>query len=350
MLKKEQKVGAISSFIQRLEKIGGRKKGVLFFRGHSDYKYQLVPSIYRNAGWIENEETMLKELMLRCPNDFSGGLSTFQCLVKMQHYSLPTRLLDITSNPLVALYFACVSRPDEDGEVVVLYFDIEQVKYFDSDTVSVISNICKRPADFMIPHDGAIEAFNKTAEIKLLLHDIRQDKPHFEPIVQSTHLSKVVCVKPLLDNPRIIRQDGAFLLFGIDKEKAKPAQLDDSTVIEHIKITNTKKKELAIQLESLGISKATMFPEIEQVATHIKDNYKSPELRQGELSSAQLAVLNQMRNQAAQTLNEMAVHLNLSPLTVRHMVSRLLEKGLVERIGSGRNVHWQAKQSIKEIL
>lgn len=349
MLKEEQKVGAISSFIQRLEKISSRRKGVLFYRGHSDYKYQLVPSIYRNDGWIEHEGTMLKELLLRCPNDFTGGLSTFQCLVKMQHYSLPTRLLDITSNPLVALYFACTTRPDEDGEVVVLDFDIEQVKYFDSDTVSVISNICKRSADFVVPQVEAVEAFNKTDEIKLLLHDIRQDKPHFEPIVQPTHLNKVICVKPLLDNPRIIRQDGAFLLFGIDKEKTKPAQLDDSTAIERIRISSAKKKELANQLESLGISKATMFPEIEQVATHIKESYRTPELRRGELNEIQLAVLNLMRNNISPGTSEMAALLNISPLTARNAIGKLLNKGLVERLGSGRNVHWQAKQSIKEI-
>ena len=45
---------------------------------------------------------------------------TLDKLVRMQHYSLPTRLLDITSNPLIALFLLVNQQSDEDGEVIVL--------------------------------------------------------------------------------------------------------------------------------------------------------------------------------------------------------------------------------------
>lgn len=356
MLEPENKVGAISTFIQHLEKISGKRDGIVFFRGHSKSSYQLEPSIYRNDGWIANEGTMLKELMLRCPNDFSDGLSTFQSLVKMQHYSLPTRLLDITSNPLVALYFACNTNDHEDGEVIVLDFDLEQVKYFDSDTVSVISNISRRPFSFQIPsvdiidEGEKIKAFNKTPEIALLLHDVRQDKPHFEPIIKPAHLGKVICVKPLLDNPRIIRQDGAFLLFGIDRNKAKPAQLDDSSVIARIKINKSNKKVLIKQLESLGISKATIFPEIEQVATHIKGKYERHELHLSELSEMELNVFNYLKNSTTeQNYKDIAKELKIAFLTASRSIRSLENKGLIESFGSRISPRWHVKQAINEI-
>jgi hypothetical protein len=340
----DQKVGAISTFLQRLDKLVRSKGNILYYRGHSKSSYQLTPSIYRNEGWINNEGTMLKELMLRCPNDFSGGLSTFQILVKMQHYSLPTRLLDLTSNPLVSLYFACVIHDDdEDGEVIVLSFDINQVKYFDSDTVSVISNISRRPAGFNVPSTVEVSAFNEAEDIKLLLHDIRQDKPYFEPKIQPSHLGKVVCVKPMLDNPRIIRQDGAFLLFGINGEKIKPAQLESSMLIERIKINRTKKKEILAQLEYLGISQATLFPEIEQVATHIKESYKLPELQLLKQNTRLLHVLELISQEPEISIQEIAKRMNLHVMTVRYSLRELSEKGLIENLGGVRNPSWQAK-------
>ena len=356
----EQKVGTISSFLQRLDKIDRSRGQLLFYRGHSKSSFRLEPSVYRNSGWIANEAIMLKELILRCPNDFSGDLSTFQILVKMQHYSLPTRLLDITSNPLVALYFSCTTHEkyDEDGDVIVVGFDIDQVKYFDSDTVSVISNLSRRPTDFKIPSVGTIGAietnkqirlFNETYEIERLLHDVRQDKPHFKPIIQRGHLGKVICVKPMLDNPRIIRQDGAFLLFGVDGDKTKPAQLEESSIIERIKVNKAKKVEILMQLKALGISQATLFPEIEQVATHIKKSYQSPELRLRELSFALSQVLDALKQGTPKSIHDVAKQNNVSPMTVSHCISNLNEMGLVERLGSGRNVRWQAKHNIKVV-
>jgi hypothetical protein len=175
MRNEEQKIGTISRFLQRLEAIETDERRILYFRGLSKESYELEPSIYRNKGLIANEARMLKELIVRCPNDFDDSSSTFQTLVKMQHYGVPTRLLDITSNPLVALYFACTRHEsdDEDGEVIVTSFDIErEVKYYDSDTVSIISNLSRRPIDFEFPLVKDADGFNENKSIRLLLHDI----------------------------------------------------------------------------------------------------------------------------------------------------------------------------------
>jgi hypothetical protein len=62
---------------------------------------------------------MFREYILRNPNEFEHEKTTFEKLVKMQHYSLPTRLLDITSNALVGLFFAVQKNNNCDGELII---------------------------------------------------------------------------------------------------------------------------------------------------------------------------------------------------------------------------------------
>ncbi len=243
-----------------------------YYRGHSDKEYSLIPSIYRKKELITNENRIFKDIIAQNPSDFKGCASTFEKLVKMQHYSVPTRLLDITTNPLVALYFACLDD-EKDGKLFRFEIKTSEIKYYDSDAVSVVSNIAKRPVDFSIEdiRDEDCDTFNDSAEIAYLLHEIKAEKPHFQNGIDSKDIERVFCVKPLMDNPRIIRQSGAFFLFGIDGEKEQPAALKYSYKTYLIRKDN--KKKIRKQLEALGIDEGTLFPEIEHVAEQVKSKY-----------------------------------------------------------------------------
>lgn len=191
-------IGSVRTFLDALEKQKRSDDTLFFYRGHPSFTYSMTPSIYRDAGWIANEHVMFRELVLRCPNDFSSLASTFQTLVKMQHYGLPTRLLDLTANPLIALYFACepADPPSQSGEVIAFAVPTTEIKYYDSDTVSVISNIARRPFDFKVPAASlTVPAFNVTPEISYLLHEIKQEKPYFEPKIVRADLESVTMCK-----------------------------------------------------------------------------------------------------------------------------------------------------------
>lgn len=276
----DSKIGSVRTLLGKLDELNDEiyEEDVLFFyRGHASTKYGLNPSIFRN-NHIFSEDKLFKDIITRCPIDFAECGCTFEKLVKMQHYSLPTRLLDITSNPLVALFFACKNyNADEENEDGRLYrFEVKEsdVKYFDSDAVSVVANISRRPKDFSIEtikHKDK-DDFNEEIPIQYLLHEIRSEKPHFLDLIESEHIESVFCVKPKLDNPRIIRQEGAFFIFGINNDKSQPAIFD----IEYKSfiINKSDKKRILNQLDVLGINESTLFPEIEHVAKHLKDKLK----------------------------------------------------------------------------
>jgi FRG domain len=90
---------------------------------------------------------LCKELLIAHYDEFQGDQYCFDRLVRMQHYGLPTRLLDISGNPLVALFFACFCAPELaeiDGEVILFRVSSEKVKYYDSDTVSCLANLSRQ--------------------------------------------------------------------------------------------------------------------------------------------------------------------------------------------------------------
>ena len=233
---------------------------------------------------IENEDIIFRESILRIPQEFASLRSTIEKLVKMQHYGVPTRLLDITSNPLVALFFACNNDgkfKDTDGEVIYLRIPKEFIKFFDSDTVSVLSNISRRPKNFEFEYNDhtKISKFNESIPIAYLLHEIKEEKPYFQNIINPKHLEQVYAVKVKLDNPRILKQSGAFLLFGVRSTKIIQADVPYTWIMNkterklNIVIPANKKPLIRKELDLIGINESTLFPELDYQAKYLMRLY-----------------------------------------------------------------------------
>lgn len=281
-------INNISEFTKELTKLSADKNYQLYFRGHSDYKkYKLTPTLYReNDPYYDFEDKLFRATIVNCPDDFVNCKNTLEILVKMQHYGIPTRILDLTRNALVALYFCCNGSFDKDGEVIVLKIPNDKICDYSSDKATILSNLAKVnsekisykiPTDFDDEDEEQIEEFNNK-HFGYLLHEIREDKPHFFSIINPKHINKVYAVNVKLDNPRIVRQNGAFLIFGIDGEKSNCPEVDKKWIIEpngeKIIIPSSSKKQLLKELEILGISKSNLFPELDDFAEYIKVKIK----------------------------------------------------------------------------
>lgn len=396
-------IESVSDFLNDIKGIRNKSGYTLFYRGHSDKNYELKPSIYRNENFIKNEDKIYRETIAKVPYDFNGK-SSIESLALMQHYGVPTRILDLTTNALVALYFACeeskkikeitkvkggsfLKKVNIDGEVIIFNIPNESVCYSDSDKVTILANLSKYENNLhyekntsykqdisdveikikeilkktlkVINIDAVLEkaeslryySLNKKEELKKyykdyrlknidkkiediiienykgkekikddiksfitillltilktiideaeqsyinslnekdpylkkLLHYIREDKSYFKPIINPNDIGKILAVKPKLDNPRIVRQQGAFLIFGAESSfvynSTKPMpEIKKDWIIKgnnnnKIIIKSSKKESILKELDKLGINKSTLFPEIDKVADYIKEKY-----------------------------------------------------------------------------
>lgn len=268
----EFQANTVGAFIEQVLHLDHEGREV-FYRGHSNPKYRLAPSVLRtdedgNFIYRDEEARMYRELLVSNSFDFQGDVYTLDRLVRMQHYSLPTRLLDITSNPLIALYFACKSHPDKEGEVIVLSIERSLIKYFDSDTASCLANLTRLPQDSKESIDYSssdVAVFNEQLALKRLLHFIREEKPFFENRLDPRHLRSVICVKGKRTNSRIAFQSGAFLLFG--DGGTLPESGNSEINVQRIGISD--KQAILKQLDQLNINESTVFPYIESSAKYI---------------------------------------------------------------------------------
>ena len=276
-----EKVESVNQFSTKLI-----KKNLLtktYYRGQQNINWPVKPSIFR-GNWINHEKDFIEEMLINNPYDFENASTTLEKLTKMQHYNAPTRLLDLTKNPYISLYFACekIKNADKKNYGEIVFFttqDGKTEKYFDSDAVSIVSNLAMMPRDFDIGDDTLpTEDFNnqKDADIQYLLHQIKYEKPHFLDIINPSDLHKCFIVHVKLENKRIINQQGLFLLVGMGKQKTEPADVNANIYKEDSKklifvIPENRKSEILAQLDTMNINKKFIYPEIDDVADYLKN-------------------------------------------------------------------------------
>ncbi|MCW4029452.1 MAG: FRG domain-containing protein [Candidatus Bathyarchaeota archaeon] len=122
--KQNRKVTSIAQIIDKLSEDLENQGKIVWYRGQSDKKWSLTPSIYRNNVKQDLSEMHLlkhfKQDAISLFNRNNNNMQPHEWLFIMRHYGVPTRLLDWTESALVATHFA-TEQEEVDGSLWMLF-------------------------------------------------------------------------------------------------------------------------------------------------------------------------------------------------------------------------------------
>lgn len=168
----------------------------VIYRGTSDSSYRLEPGLDRIKDLVEDSEhALINEFLIRRPDAFTG-LTEFGVLAKMQHYGLPTRLLDFTMNPLVALFFACESKFSKNGRVVC------HSTFLNNDSIPIVNTVCDRIFNKDFDEAYSVDKYICDEDLSLKTY-----------LAYSYMYDETMVIRPKYWNQRIANQAGLFMFF-----------------------------------------------------------------------------------------------------------------------------------------
>ena len=229
----------------------------VWFRGHEQARWKLTPRLYRPEYRGSSEAEIRQEFQIRAQQLLQGGrlpTDKWEWYFLMQHYGAPTRLLDWTDNPLVALYFALHSptddkrQPDTDAAVWVLnswWLNRRSVAGIEGPMLSDWHEAQRYLLDLE-------KAFSRKREVRV---------------------GRPAAIDPPHVDRRLAAQGSHFVIFGSNRDlmrmKAAKSKRDRIWQIAKIRISRRATSSLRADLDLCGITRPLLFPDLQALCEDI---------------------------------------------------------------------------------
>jgi len=237
---KTEEIADIEALLKKVASFVNELGGEVWWRGQSDANWGLVPSVYRGPQGVSYEQNIALRFVRAAPTRYvrpPARTDTTAWIQLMQHFRLPTRLLDWTQSPLIGLYFAVAEPRDAPAALWAL----GATKLNDAEAQqSVIFNT----------EDGLVQrliasAFNRNA-------------------AKATETLATFGEEMDL---RMALQLAAFTIHGTKTPLESHSQA--ATFLRKLIIPASEKERLRRFLWLLGIRRSNLFPDLENLAQEL---------------------------------------------------------------------------------
>lgn len=266
----EQRPASFKAFVELIETLHTASGRLLWYRGCGRSSYQLLPTLYRHPTKrsIQDIATLEKQLMMRFRQRSIPLLNRelkddWDTLFFMQHYGVPTRLLDWTENPFIGFYFAVMSAP---FRVKATSRGRGQIRFQADAAVWVLDPVAwnshalrhqKFDRGVLSPADEALQGYRPLTKFA--------DMNNHPVALYGAH-----------NSPRIVAQRGVFTIFGQGTGSMQRAYIVDSFpagALTKIILTRGKLPQMRGSILSHGITEGVVFPDLEGLAREIKRDF-----------------------------------------------------------------------------
>jgi hypothetical protein len=249
----------LAEYLAIVERVRPRPGEPLWYRGCGNDRHKLLPTLYRHEKLKTAEELsdLERRLMTRfrqrsIPYNTRPLTDDWEALFFMQHYGVPTRLLDWTENPLIALHFALMTATKRATTTNRVAF-VNQVAIWVLDPI-IWNRHALRHVSFeggiLTPDDDVLKGYKPVPKFAGM---------HNQPVaLYGAHNSS-----------RIVAQQGVFTIFGRETTAMETAFTNDNFPARALMKVIVQRSAITSLREVLlghGITESVVFPDLEGLA------------------------------------------------------------------------------------
>ena len=258
----------------------------------------------RDEKWIKNERELYQEALRLNVVSFDSDRTMVERVARMQHFQLPTRFCDMSSNVFCAAQFACGCgdlwnknnrNNGHDGYIRVMKVMRSRMKSFTSDIITAIAHLPLVRAEKIYP--------SKKGGLDYLRYEVTNSRPGFSmaDVSESTgednlkpvkeqlreEIRHVWAFRPIWNTERIRNQSGVFLAYGCGDQKKpllptfSPSDYNNpnapsygSAQVDYIQIHSEYKERICEELRYFGLPIELLYADLSNVCSEISERVK----------------------------------------------------------------------------